>query len=240
MPLVAAYHRPHALEDAVALLAEPRRVVLAGGTVLNADREPSDLEAVDLQDCELDTIESTGDRLRLGSMATLDAVARHDLVPAPLARVARAELPSSLRTLATVGGTVAVAEAESLLLAAFLAHDAIVELAPDHARTLADVLTRGVPVESIILAVTLDRSGETAVAVTARTPTDSPIVGVYGRSSASGLEVAVSGVADVPVLVDPTDPTSGLDPAGDFRGSAEYRVELARVLVARVVEDLRR
>ena len=238
MPLVAAYHRPHELAAALALVAEPNRVVLAGGTVLNADRAPSVPEAVDLQDCGLDTIEATDGRLRLGAMATLDAVARHDGVPPDLAAAARAEMPSTLRTLATVGGTVAVGDSESLLLAALLAHDAIVELAPDDARTLADVLANGVPPGEIVMALTVDRTGDTALAVTGRTPADTPIVAAYGRRSSGGLEIAVTGAAPVPVLVDPADPRAGLSPPGDFRGSPEYRLGLVEVLVARVRGEL--
>ena len=65
MPLVAAYHRPQELDETLALMAEPNRVVLAGGTVLNADRAPSRLEAVDIQACGLDSIDADGDRLAL-------------------------------------------------------------------------------------------------------------------------------------------------------------------------------
>ena len=54
VPLVTAYHRPASLEEALDLLSSPQRVALGGGTTLNADREPSDLEAVDLQALGLD------------------------------------------------------------------------------------------------------------------------------------------------------------------------------------------
>ena len=238
MPLVAAYHRPQELDDALALMAEPHRVVLAGGTVLNADRAPSRLEAVDIQACGLDAIEADGDRLRIGAMVTLDALARDDRVPPALAAVARAELPSTLRTLATVGGTVALGEADSMLGAGLLAHDAIVEIAPDDARLLDGVLRDGVGPGEIILAVTLDRSGTAATAVTGRTPADVPIVGAYGRRGSAGVELALTGVAPHPVLVDATEPTAGLTPPDDFRGSSAYRFELASVLARRVMEEL--
>ena len=42
----------------------------------------------------------------------------------------------------------------------------------------------------------------------------------------------------MPVLVDPADPTAGLSPPGDFRGSPEYRLGLVEVLVGRVREEL--
>ena len=83
MPLVVAYHRPETLDDALALLSQPNHVVLGGGTTLNADREPSDLEAVDLQALGLGEISADGDRVRLGSMSTIDDLYRCELVPGP-------------------------------------------------------------------------------------------------------------------------------------------------------------
>ena len=250
MPLVAAYHRPRSLEQALELLRRPQRVPLAGGTVLNADREPSELEAVDLQALGLDGIASvTGaggaPRVRLGATATLDAVRRSDLVPGALRDLARAEAPSTLRTLATVGGLVAAAPAESLLLAGLLAHGARVEVAgpsgdaPERAEHgLAEVMAAGVSPGSIITALEIDPGGRSAVARTGRTPGDVPIVAAYGRQAPGALTVALSGAAGHPVLVDPADPAAGLAPVGDFRGSAAYRLHLARTLTARVVAEL--
>ncbi|NIR36170.1 MAG: xanthine dehydrogenase family protein subunit M, partial [Actinobacteria bacterium] len=65
--MVAAYYRPDSLDEALSLLAEPNRVPLAGGTVVNADREPSEIEVVDLQALGLGGVEHDGDRVRLGA-----------------------------------------------------------------------------------------------------------------------------------------------------------------------------
>ncbi|MXW95209.1 MAG: hypothetical protein F4110_07635 [Acidimicrobiaceae bacterium] len=243
VPLVAEYHRPASLDEALELLGSPRRVALAGGTMLNADREPSDLEAVDLQALGLDTIAATdAGRVRIGATATLDAVRRCELLGDSLRDLARAEQPSTLRTLATVGGLVAKASSESLLLAALLAHDAQVELVGSSAAAaesgLAGLLATGVPRGSLVTAVTVDPSGRTATARTGRTPADVPIVAAYGRRIEGFAAVALTGVADHPVLVDVGDPTSGLNPAGDFRGSREYRLHLAGTLTARVMQEL--
>ena len=146
---MTAYHRPRTLDEALGLLSSPQRVALGGGTTLNADREPSDLEAVDLQALGLDGIAAAdGGRVRLGAAATLDAVRRCELLPDSLRELARAEQPSTLRTLATVGGLIAKGSAESLLLAALLAHEGRVELAgPGDSgrseRSLAELLAAG-------------------------------------------------------------------------------------------------
>ena len=244
MPLVTDYHRPASLGEALDLLGSPRRVALGGGTTLNADREPSDLEAVDLQALGLDRVAAADDgRVRLGATATLDAVRRCELLPESLRELARAEQPSTLRTLATVGGLVARASAESLMLAGLLAHEARVELAgPGDAGSaesgLGELLAAGLRPGSLITAVTVDPSGSTAASRTGRTPADVPIVGAYGRRTDGFVAMALTGVADHPVLVDVHDPTAGLDPAGDFRGSRDYRLHLAVTLTARVMQEL--
>ena len=212
--------------------------------MLNADRERSDLEAVDLQALGLNAITAQGGtgRVRIGATATLDAVRRCDRLPGSLRDLARAEQPSTLRTLATVGGLVAKASGESLLLAALLAHDGRVECAGAGSETsecsLAELLAAGLAAGTLITAVTLDGSGKTAVARTGRTPADVPIVAAYGRRTPGFVDLALTGVAEHPVLVDVYDPTAGLDPAGDFRGSPEYRLHLARTLTARVMAEL--
>ena len=217
MPLVAAYYRPDSLDEALSLLAEPNRVPLAGGTVVNADREPSEIEVVDLQALGLGGVEHDGDRVRLGATATLADVADAGIVPEWLRDVARAELPSTLRTLATVGGTV--------------------ELAGTDDRPLPDVLRDGVPEGALITAVTIDPSGQGAVAATGRTPGDVPIVAAVARRRGDGEIVsALTGVGDVPSL---HDPAPQLAPPADFRGSSEYRLELARVLHDRATGAVR-
>lgn len=238
MPLIAAYHRPTNLDEALSLLTETNRVVLAGGTVINADRAPSDLEVVDLQSLGLDGIVADGARLRLGAMTTLASVMDSDLVPAWLRTIARSAEPSTLRTLATVGGAIATGSSESVFVAALLVADARVELAGADDRPLAEILAVGVPAGAMITAVTIDPLGTGTLASTARTPADVPIVAAVAREANGRVTLALTGVASHPVLVAPSDPSAGLAPPADFRGTAEYRIELARILGARAVEVL--
>lgn len=239
MPLVAAYHRPTSIGEALALLAEPNRVPLAGGTTINADRAASDVEVVDLQSLGLDSIGFDGGRVRIGATATLDAVSTASAVPPALQRIARAEAPSTLRTLATVGGAIAAADSDSVLVAALLVHDANVEFAGGAEHPLRLVLRQGVSPGAVITSVSIDPRGDLADAATGRTPADVPIVAAVGRRVDRTVVVALTGVAATPVLVDPSAPATGLEPPGDFRGTAEYRRQLAQVLTARVIEALR-
>jgi putative selenate reductase FAD-binding subunit len=194
---------------------------------------------VDLQALNLSDIATNDDELRLGAMATLHDLATDHQLPSGVAEAARAELPSTLRTLATVGGTVAARNADSVLLAALLVHEAAVEVVGPGGSTtitLPHLLSEGIPEGSLITAVRIAIGGESVRRSTARTPADQPIVSAIARQTRDGIIlVAVTGVADHPVLVDPENPTVGLNPSGDFRGSRDYRCRLAEVLTARAV-----
>lgn len=231
MPLARAYHRPTDLDEALGLLSDPQRVPLAGGTVLNADRNPSDLELVDLQLLGLDRIETSAEQMVIGAMVDLEQL--RDACNDPLiAEMCRRELPSTLRTLATVGGTVSAGGQNSVLLAAFLVSHGVGIDSNGNDCSLDDNPDR------LITAVRLACTGTTAWSLTGRTPMDTPIVAAVGRRDAAGLRVAVTGVSTRPRTVDPRDPTADLDPPDDFRGSAAYRRHLVDVHVARVVEEL--
>ena len=221
MPRVTAYHRPVSIEEAAAILAEPGtpKVIVGGGTAVNAglDREP--VEVVDLQALGLDAIGVEGGRMTIGATVTLQAFADHAATPPVLADLATREAPSTLRAAGTIGGLVATADPESELFAGLLVHDMAVDTGPGE----------------IITSVSIATGGTSAVARTVRTPGDRPIVAAVARRDDVTAQVAVTGVAATPILV---DDVAELDPPGDFRGSPGYRTHLARVLVARAREEV--
>ncbi len=236
MSRVAGYHRPTSLDQALALLDAPGppRVLLAGGTVVNAAPGIDPIEVVDLQAVGLSGIVENGDGLRIGATTTLQELADEPLLPRTLADLARRELPSTLRSLATVGGTIATGDPQSELLAGLLVHEAVVTIVGESGeanRVLADVLAMD-SIPGIITAVSIETEGATAVARTGRTPGDRSIVAAVARKAGDlPPRLALCGVAATPVLV---DDLSTLDPPDDFRGSAQYRRHLARVLSDRV------
>ncbi len=228
-----AYHRPGTLDEALALLSEPGSVVLAGGTAVNdrtvgvpgLDPGETTVAVVDIQSLGLDGIEQDGSAMQIGAAATLQAVADSEAVPDLLRELARAELPSTLRNTATVGGLWASGSGESPLLAGLLAYGAA-------ATTIG-------PGGELITVISIAADGVGAWSRTGRTPADVPIVAAVGRRDGTGaVHLALTGVASEPVLVDPSDPIAGLDPPGDFRGSPEYRLELARIHSRRVLAEL--
>lgn len=234
---IEAYHRPTSVGDALGLLAASDRLVLAGGTSVRHNGGAKPTEVVDLQALGLDRIAFDGDVVRIDAMVTLQDLTDSDAVPDLIRAAARAELPSTLRTLATVGGTIGAAWADSLLLAALLVHDTSVHFADGRSASLPSVLTTGLGAGDLIVAVEAQTSGRTAVAKTGRTPNDDPIVAAAARTTDDGVRLALCGIARTPELVE-VGTLDRLGPPGDFRGSSEYRRHLANVLSARVIEEL--
>ncbi len=243
MPSVLAYHRPTNLDEAAELLSQPNRTALAGGTVVVPEArkvKPEGVEVVDLQSLGLDSIETVDSRVQLGAMVRLGDMNTDGRLSATIREACKRELPSALRNQATIGGTVAEADPDSLLLAALLVHDAKVTLhqgaggqgADDV--SLGDYLTGGR--EGLIVSISVDPSGHGSIAATGRTPADVPIVAAVACATDSGMRLALTGVASTPIEVDSASPPK-LDPPGDFRGSSSYRAHLVEVLSARAIQD---
>lgn len=239
--MITSYHRPRTLDEALTLLARPDSVVLGGGTSLVADRAGTPVSAVDLQALPIDVIAEDGGTVRIGAMVRLQDLVDSDVIPPVLADLARREAPRSIRNAATVGGTVALGDPESEFVAGLLAQGARVVVArPDGSDTLpvADVLGDPAVLDGgLITEVVLPVGGRTAAERTGRTPSDRPIVAAVAHRGPDGTTVALAGVADHPIVVDPADLAS-LEPPSDFRGSGAYRRHLAVVLVARVLDRL--
>lgn len=236
---IRTYHRPTTLEDALSLLAKGEAAVLGGGTVVNADPSAPN-EVVDLQALGLDTLQSEGGTLHIGAMARLQVLVDGERVPPVLRDLSRREGASTIRNAATVGGTVAAADPESELLAGLLAYGASVTIArpsgSDEMGLEGLLADRSQLQGGVITTISLGTDGTAAADRSGRTPADRPIVmAVARRNEAGDLRVAVTGVAATPMLVDPEN-LDVLVPPSDFRGSLEYRKELARILIGRVVE----
>jgi len=243
MNTITSYHRPATLDEAVSLLSrsDVTTTVVAGGTALNATDLPANIEVVDLQAVVTQGIDRQGDQVRYGAMTRLQDLIDHADTPPLLAELARREGPNTLRNASTIGGTVAEGASESELVAGLLVHETsltIVDSTGTKDIALEELLADfSVLDRAVITTVSVTIGGETASARTGRTPADTSIVAVAGRIVPSGVRVALTGVASTPVLVD-VDNLASLNPPADFRGTSEYRLELAEVLVARVVNQL--
>ncbi|MBE7470293.1 MAG: hypothetical protein DPW09_27775 [Anaerolineae bacterium] len=246
MPQIKAYHRPANLEEAIRLLARTgvNTAVVGGGAYITAHLDELVDEVVDLQAVGLTEVSYSGDRLTLGAMVRLQTIVEDSQAPALLREAAHREGPNTFRHAATVGGVVVGAGKESEFLAALLVSEAEVQMQSSRGskslplagflRDVAGSLEGG-----IVTAVSLATTGNTASARVGRTPADQPIVAAAARMAANGqIYLALCGVAATPILVDPDNVKGAINPPADFRGSSEYRRQVAATLAKRVVNEV--
>ena len=237
--MITQYHRPLTLDEAIALTSRPGAVVIAGGTSVNAEPGHKPVTAVDLPALDLAGIDTDGESTRIGATTRLQELVDSNLVPDVLRDLARREAPNTIRNAATVGGTIGAADPESELLAGLLAFDATVTLSRAGSTTehaLDEILGNPALLNGAIMtSVSIPSNGVAAADRTGRTPMDRPIVmAVAHRGHDGSVRLAMTGVAALPVVVDP-EQISTLDPPSDFRGSSDYRKNLAEVLSGRVL-----
>ncbi len=112
---IGAYHSPTTLTQAISLLAENGRTVIAGGTdlLVNPRYMAGIREVVDIRNLELDYIREEQSWLHVGAGATMRTVARHPKIQALangiLARSAAVCGSPNIRNMATLAGNVASA-----------------------------------------------------------------------------------------------------------------------------------
>ncbi len=248
MSKISKYHRPDDINEALELLSRSQvtTAILAGGTQLVPELASTFDEVVDLQAIGLNEINYTGQGVTLGAMVHLQDIVDNEQIARLLRDLAKREGPNTLRHAATVGGVIASADIESELLAAFLVCDANIEIQTsqetkqiplsEFLRDVSSQLAGG-----IITSVTLSTLGDTASDRVARTPADRPIVAAVARKGPENvIQLALCGVANTPILVNAeTDIKAAVNPPDDFRGSREYRRQMAATLSRRVLEKLK-
>jgi carbon-monoxide dehydrogenase medium subunit len=257
IPAPVRYARASSLEHAFELLAEPDSKVIAGGQSLIPVMKlriarPS--LVVDISQLELRGVEIRGDELHLGSLATWDELLEAPELRRPslaaIGECARGIGDLQVRNRGTVGGSLAHADPASDMLAVLLALEATLQLrSPEGERIvgLADFLlgpfTTALGAQELItrVVVPLPAPGSGSAYVSVEHPASG-----FALAGAAALEgpdgssrVAVTGIAGQPFLLAGDDPENALEAEtifGDRFASAEYRRELAAVVVRRAVE----
>jgi CO/xanthine dehydrogenase FAD-binding subunit len=236
--MIKNYYRPDTLQEALTLLSAPGETTRA---LFGYDALPDDTAdtVVDLQAVGLNAITTAPGTLTLETQVRLQTLVDTPSVPEWLREIARAEAPNTFRNMRTVGSLLLKPYAESVLLAALLVADAQVMVTSlNGTRTVALSDYLAAPGNGLPTALTLATDGKVAVARVGRTPADTPIVAAVARRGGDGTaRLALCGVAALPTLVDPAA-VATLQPPGDFRGSTEYRHEMAGVLSTRVLNEV--
>ena len=248
--MILEYHRAQSLEDALALLARPGAPTfpLAGGTVITQPGQ-GPMAVVDLQDLGLDQISDQGNTLRIGAMVTLTQLGDTISGNHTLLDVIRREAGYNLRQAATIAGTLVAADGRSPFATSILALNAELSIEPGSEITpLGEILPvrREVLPGKLITDVTIPTNATLVFEAVARSPADQPIVAAAVALWPSGrTRVALGGYGAYPVVAF-DGPESGGAPeaarnayshASDAWATAEYRQEVAEILVRRAVES---
>jgi CO/xanthine dehydrogenase FAD-binding subunit len=249
--MIQDYRRPATLEEALGFLArtEMRFVPIGGGSTIDRfSRDP--IGIVDLQDLGLGSIRQRGGLLEVGATATLQALLDTPGLQPDLGLAISLETAHNLRRAGTVAGTLVSADGRSPLATALLALDASLTLLPGDERVgLGELLALrdGRLIGRLITMITIPLKVQLSYASVARTPADRPIVCAALAAWPSGrTRAALGGWGAAPVLaLDGPDP-GGLEAAarnayghaGDEWGSAEYRQDVAGILVTRCLERI--
>jgi CO/xanthine dehydrogenase FAD-binding subunit len=243
------YHRPSNVSEALALL--PRGTPLGGGTAITPER--AQIEAViDLQSLGLDALDLTERVIIAGATLTLEGLATGCAGAAPaIAEAARLEASLNLRNMATVAGSLVAADGRSPLATTLLAAQSVIVVEPRAEEiALEDLFLPGRALldGKIIIAIRIPHWSYLGYLQVGRSPADRPIVcaALAHRGGPSGLRGALGGYGSRPVLLEELPPdaeAAGVvarevySGAGDEWASAEYRSEVASVLVRRLLGE---
>ena len=254
------YHRATSLEDALAALAAPEAKALAGGQslipVLKLRIARPEL-VVDIGGVGLDAIEDAREVVRIGALTTWDALARAEQLSSPgLAAIGECAArigDLQVRNRGTLGGGLAHADPASDMPAVLLALGATVTARSDEGE-------RSIPVDDLLVGPFQTTLGEQELIteVTVPVPPDGsgsayeavehPASG-FALAGAAALvrpdgssSVAITGVSSRPLALASGDAGAALRDVeifGDRSYPAEYRRELAKVVVGRALARAR-
>jgi aerobic carbon-monoxide dehydrogenase medium subunit len=257
IPAAVGYHRATSLEDAFRALAEPDARALAGGQSLVPMLKlrvarPSLL--VDIGALELGGIELAGDELRIGALATWDALASAPELETP-SLVALAECAAGIgdlqvRNRGTVGGSLAHADPASDLPAVVLALGARLELrSPEGERSLAVAdffqipYTTALGERELIVAVVVPippRGSGSAYASVEHPASGFALAGAAALARPDGSStVALTGVGARATLLPEDGSLQAVEMYGDRFAPEGYKRHVAEVVVRRALERAR-
>jgi CO/xanthine dehydrogenase FAD-binding subunit len=250
------YLRPKTIAEALQWME--RGVPLAGGTTITPRRKELQV-VIDLSDLGLDGIATDGDFIEIGAMTRLQEIVESSTeLPAALREACKLEAGWNIRNMATIGGAIMSSDGRSPFLTTLLAMDPQVHQAPsDESLSLNELLEdrNGV---GLITAIRCKIPSTLLYEQVARSPADFPIVAVaIGFSGDNGqqmIRIAIGGYGSRPIRLEEAeaklgehwDPNSAIDyagrayaDAGDVWASAEYRSEIASLLVGRLLKKVK-
>ena len=253
IPAATRYARASSVEHAIELLGEPEAKAIAGGQSLIPVMKlriarPS--LVVDISRLELRGVEEKDGAVHIGPLTTWDELAAATLPPGfeAIPECAHGIGDVQVRNLGTIGGSVVHADPASDMPAVLLALGAQIRVrGPEGERELSveellvgpftTSLNPQDLVTDIVVPVPSEGSGSAYVSVE-HPASGFALAGAAALVGPSGERVAVTGVGATAFVV-PSEGIGSADVFGDRFASAEYRRELAGVVVERALAAAR-
>jgi CO/xanthine dehydrogenase FAD-binding subunit len=249
--MIVDYYRPNDVAETLKLLEnQNNRAILVGGgsTIDRYIDEP--VVIVDLQNAGLGEIIQKGAFFEIGATATLQTLLDQSQISDELRSVIRREATHNLRQVATVAGTLIASTGRSPFAAALLALDATVVMLPGNETiSLGNLLPKRDQISGskLITKITIPLNVRMAYEEVNRTPADLPIVSASVAIWSSGrTRVILGGFGESPLLSSDGPERGGeesaakdaFSQAGDEWATAEYRMEIAPILVKRCLTKI--
>lgn len=247
MLTIKNYIKVESLEQAYELNKKKSAKVL-GGTLWLKMGNRSVQTAIDLSNLGLDKIEESEEEFKIGAMATLRQIEKHEGLNAytngAVKECVRHIVGTQFRNCATVGGSIFGRFGFSDVLTCFLAMDAYVELYPAGIISLAEFAKRPYDNEILVSLIVKKKPMGIAYETLRNEATDFPVIAVAVAKwdekyhVSIGARPAKAAVVTVDTIEDAKEVAGKFTYGSNLRGSAEYRQHVAGVLVKRLHQRL--
>ena len=241
------YVKVNSLEEAYEL-NQKRSAKVLGGTLWLKMGNRNVQTAIDLSNLGLDKIEETDEAFKIGAMATLRQIEKHESLNAytdgAVKECVRHIVGTQFRNCATVGGSIFGRFGFSDVLTCFLAMDAYVELYPTGIVSLEEFAKSPYGNEILVSLIVKKKPMKIAYETIRRQATDFPVIAVAVAKWDEKYHVSVGARPAKAAVVTTGEVEDAAEIAGKFtygsnlRGSAEYRQHVAGVLIRRLHQRL--
>ncbi|MBI9097933.1 MAG: FAD binding domain-containing protein [Spirochaetaceae bacterium] len=209
--MIKDFLKPSSTDEALKMKKENKNsLYLGGGTKLNNGGKNYKADVyISLEDLQLNGIGKMGDKIKIGSMETLQNIIDSPFIHEFLKTSALGESNRNIRNISTIGGEIAASESWSTTLAGLMAMEAEVETAEEGIFSVDEYVKKGK--DSLILNIYLPEITSTLYRndqrVTANSRPEVTVAVSIGKSGET-IEKAVlvlGGVAKTPVRLMPIE-----------------------------------
>lgn len=216
----------------------------AGGTeIMRLNSEVKNENFVSLKNCGLNTIEKSGDLIKIGAMCTFTDLLESSLIPNGLKEAVLFNSSLQKRNMATIGGNIALHRDDSYLLSTLIAYNAEIEVQGSRGRRPLFVLDDIDYAKEFITYVYIDPSCIVFSERIANTEASHALVtAAVGGKDKNEFVIAccIKNTSIASMLSDPgtyTSFTDGLVFSSDVvYGSKEYKKYITNVVINSLVE----